>query len=120
MSLDQIISIILALMAALPMPLIVQKVLSMEKSIASVVPAAESDKIKSIVRSAVSAVEQTCSAMQGPDKKSEAVRLIGTLLNEHGMKVSPTMLDTLIEQAVLLINQGQDPQMTQQVPVVKP
>ena len=80
---------------------------------AKFIPVAEQDHIKSIVRSAVTAVEQTCPQMLGPQKRSEAVRIITQLLSEHGLNVSPVMLDTLIEQAVFLIGKGNDPTQTQ-------
>jgi len=82
------------------------------------IPVAEQDHIKSIVRSAVTAVEQTCPQMLGPQKRSEAVRVITQLLNEHGLNVSPVMLDTLIEQAVFLIGKGNDPTQTQVIQAV--
>lgn len=82
------------------------------------IPVAEQDHIKSIVRSAVTAVEQTCPQMLGPQKRSEAVRIITQLLSEHGLNVSPVMLDTLIEQAVFLIGKGNDPTQTQLIGAV--
>lgn len=82
------------------------------------IPVAEQDHIKSIVRSAVTAVEQTCPQLFGPQKRSEAVRIITQLLNEHGLQVSPVMLDTLIEQAVFLIKKGNDPTQTQMINAV--
>ena len=85
---------------------------------AKFIPIAEQDHIKSIVRSAVTAVEQTCPQMLGPQKRSEAVRIISQLLNEHGLAVSPVMLDTLIEQAVFLIGKGNDPTQTQLIGAV--
>ena len=119
MNLDQVIQIVLLLLPLLPMPLIIASFKRLENRL---VPASEQDRVKAIVRSVVMAVEQTCVMMAGPDKKGEAVRLISGLLAEHGLKVSPAMLDTLIEQAVYVVNQGQDPSHATQmsIPVVQP
>lgn len=77
------------------------------------IPVAQQDHIKSIVRTVVQAVEQVSPMMLGPQKRSEAVRLISQLLSEHNIQISPVMLDTLIEQAVFLMKQGKDPSQSQ-------
>jgi len=78
------------------------------------------DHAKSLARTVAQGVEQTCSALTGPNKKAEAVRLIGVLLKEAGITASPTLVDALIEQAVYAINANlTDPQVTQPVPVLK-
>lgn len=76
----------------------------------------------SVVGVVVNGVEQACVAMNGPDKKAEATRLINQLLAESKLKVSPTLVDSLIEDAVYAINQKQGNALasTQVVPVVKP
>lgn len=86
-------------------------------------PAQKHEQLKSVVRSVVAAVEQQCGAMDGPSKKKEAVRVASQLLGDMHLNVSPVLLDTLIEQAVLLLNSGNaqvDPQATQVgIPAVK-
>lgn len=80
---------------------------------------AQLEHAKSVTRMVVAGVEQTCDALTGPNKKSEATRLITQLLAEAHIQVSPTLVDALIEQAVYAVNQGKDPQVTQSTPVVK-
>lgn len=76
----------------------------------------------SIVGVVVNGVEQACAVMEGPDKKAEAIRIINQLLVEARLKVSPVLVDSLIEDAVYAINQRQGNALasTQPRPVVKP
>jgi hypothetical protein len=84
-------------------------------------PAQKQDAVKSVARSVVAAVEQQCAQMDGPSKKKEAVRVASQLLNEMHIPVSPVLLDTLLEQAVLFLsNPSADPSATQAgIPAVK-
>jgi hypothetical protein len=88
------------------------------------VPMSEQQKLahsKSLIISVVMGVEQACAAMNGPDKKSEALRLVNQLLSEAHISISPTLIDSLIEQAAYTVNQGAvDPQATlNSIPIVK-
>jgi hypothetical protein len=105
-------------LASILFPFIVSACAYLYKRFVPPSEAAKLEHAKSVVRTVVMGVEQTCSAMQGPDKKEEATRLITQLLNEVNIKPSPVLVSTLIEQAVYAINQGQDPQATQAVPSV--
>lgn len=97
-------------------PLVVSAAVYLYKKYVPPSKQAQLEHAKSVTRMVVAGVEQTCVALTGPNKKSEATRLITQLLGEAHITVSPTLVDALIEQAVYAINQGKDPQVTQSVP----
>jgi hypothetical protein len=115
MSDAQIISL-----ASLLFPMLVSLCAYLYKRLVPPSRQAQLDHAKSLARTVAQGVEQTCSALTGPNKKAEAVRLINLLLKEAGITASPTLVDALIEQAVYAINANlPDPQVTQSVPVVR-
>ena len=75
------------------------------------------DKALSIMSSVVPAVEQTAQNFSGPQKQQEALRVFNVLCDEVGLKVSPTMAQTLLEQSVYAINQLDGYSKTQVLPV---
>lgn len=54
-----------------------------------------------MVNVAVMAAEQTLGAKQGKAKKAEVMEFVTMWLNDHGIKITATQLDMLVEAAVL-------------------
>jgi hypothetical protein len=65
--------------------------------------------ISNTVGMVVSAVEQAGRDLKGAEKKAEAVRMATNLFEELKLPVSPALLETLIEEAVFLMNQSKPP-----------
>lgn len=67
-------------------------------------PAAQRAHVRELVADVVAAVEQANAATPGPAKKQIALALLGDLLKQQKLNVSPTQLDVLLEAAVGTLN----------------
>lgn len=76
-------------------------------------------RAKELMGSVVAAVEQTAQNYSGPQKQQEALRQFGILSQEVGLRVSPTLAQTVLEEAVFAVNQLSGYAKTQQLHTVK-
>lgn len=103
-------------------PVLVAVVAVAYRFVVSKLPASQRAQATDIINHTVQAVEQTQSAVPGPNRKVQAEALINSLLKTAGVKVSPELVDVLIESAVFAVNKAvptADKNATLSLPVVK-
>lgn len=107
MTLSQFTNLLLALAPYL-VPILAGILFPIVKSFLDKLPAAARARLADIVHTAVDATEQVMAPNASPaQKKSEAIRRIEDMLAQAKLNVPASVYDSLIEQAVLLLNMAQ-------------
>jgi hypothetical protein len=75
----------------------------------SKVPANVASAVEDVVSTVVHGVEQAAKGqgVSGEDKRTEALRLINSILSERGIKADPNHVEMALQQAVYFMSQAQ-------------
>jgi hypothetical protein len=102
-------------------PLIAALLFPFVKSLLDKLPAASRARLSDIVSTAVNATEQVMAPDASPtQKKSEAIRRIEAQLAQAKLNIPATVYDSMIEEAVLLLNILQGKPKDASVPTPSP
>lgn len=86
--------------ATIALPFVATLAASLYQLLLAHLPASKATALRQIVGEVVGAVEQANQTAPGSEKKAVAVEMLGVLLRQRGISVSPEQLDVLIEATV--------------------
>lgn len=107
MTLQQLTSLLLSLAPYL-VPVLAAILFPIVSAFLAKLPAPARERLAEIVRSAVDATEQVMAPNATPtQKKADAIKRIEDMLAQAKLNIPASVYDSLIEQAVLLLNMAQ-------------